>query len=240
MYLRIYWAHQPFMVASYIMLAVIAIPNAIIIFVTIVSCKPISYFWNRDLHGSCMDVTKLAYANSGFAVAQDVLLIVLPISMLWELNMSLKKKTFISLMFLVGGMGLVATIIRVTTLHVFGDLEDPTWDYVPVVYWTVAELAAGIICSSLPAIRILLEKFFKVFRLNTNRSYTSDAIRMERQRKPSVPNDTRWKDHSWEHDGAGGHELLYASNKTSKMSSFTEAATTIDSRKDFDFGFEQR
>lgn len=208
MYLRIFWAYPPFQLACYAVLAFIAIPSAIITLVTILSCDPIAFFWDRDLAGgSCLDVKALAYANSAFAMAQDTILIVLPIFMLWRLNMSRKKKLFITFMFAVGSLGLIATIIRLNTLYVFGNLDDPTWDYVPVVYWTTVELAAGIICSCLPAVRILLERFFKVFQLSTIKSQTSH-FRLERQRRPTADaHDDRWKDREWMGDGASQRGL---------------------------------
>lgn len=202
MYLRIFSTYPPFQIASYTMLAFIVLPSLIIILVTVFSCRPIAYFWDRDLAGGrCLDVTALAYANSGFAVAQDLLLIVLPVFMLWNLNMSRRKKMLIALMFAVGSLGLVATVVRLSTLHVFGSLGDPTWDYVPVVYWTVVELAAGMICSCLPAVRILLERFFGVLRLTTthnHRSHPSDAIKMghHRPRKTAATITTTTQDRS--------------------------------------------
>lgn len=168
MYLRIFWAYLPFKLACYGALTFIILPSAAIVLVTILSCQPIPYFWDRDLpHGSCIDVAALAYANSAFAAAQDALLIVLPVFMLWSLNMSRKKKILIASMFAVGSLGLIATIIRLRTLHVFGDLSDPTWDYVPVVYWTTIELAAGIIAACMPALRKLLEHCFGIFHIGT-------------------------------------------------------------------------
>lgn len=108
-----------------------------------------------------------------------------------------------AVMFAVGSLGLIATIVRLRTLYVFGNLRDPPWDYVPVVYWTTTELAAGVICASLPAVRLLLERFFAVFKLTThNRSQSSmgpraGAIRMERRRRPTADGgaleEARWK-----------------------------------------------
>lgn len=168
MYSRIFWAYLPFRLACYGALTFIILPSAAIIVSTILSCQPIPYFWDRDIpNGSCIDLAALAYANSAFAAAQDALLIVLPICMLWSLNMSRKKKMLIAAMFGVGSVGLIATIIRLRTLHVYGDLSDPTWDYGPVIYWTAIEVAAGIIASCMPAVRKLLEHCFGVFHIGT-------------------------------------------------------------------------
>lgn len=52
--------------------------------------------------------------------------------------------------------GCITTIIRLHALSSFRISLDPTWDYIDVVIWTGAELAAGIVCASLPAVRQLL------------------------------------------------------------------------------------
>lgn len=225
MYLRIFRAFPPFQAACYLALAFILLPSVAVTLVTIFSCRPVAYFWDRDVRfalgarsPTCVDVGALAYANSGFAVAQDVVLIALPVGMLWRLNMSRRRKTFVAVMFVVGSLGLVATVARLRVLYVFGDLADPTWDWVPVVYWTTAELAAGIICSCLPAVRILLERFSHVFRLTTTtggdgggaESSQVVALRMERARRHAAGDadayEGRWKDGEWMEMGDGASE----------------------------------
>ncbi|KAG8169598.1 hypothetical protein KVR01_000343 [Diaporthe batatas] len=152
MYLRIFWAYRPFYIACYVVLTFILLSSSIVTVLTILSCQPVQFFWDRDIGGSCLDITALAYANSGLAVLHDVTIIVLPIFMLWNLQMTRKKKVFIGVMFALGGIGLVATIVRLQTLRDFGTTPDPSWEWVPVVYWTSVELSAGIIASCLPAV----------------------------------------------------------------------------------------
>ncbi|ROW01257.1 hypothetical protein VMCG_05955 [Cytospora schulzeri] len=197
MYLRIFWAYPPFQITCYVVLAFVIVSSAAITIATIVSCEPVRFFWNRDLPGgSCLDVTALAYANSGLAVAQDLIITLLPIYMLWSLNMSRKKKFFIGIMFAVGGLGLIATIVRLKTLSAFGDMTDPAWSYVPLVYWTTVELAAGIVASCLPSVRILLERFFKVFNVSSDQSKPPSAINLQHlHRKPSAPEDPALEDY---------------------------------------------
>lgn len=53
----------------------------------------------------------------------------------------------------------VISIIRVPTLRAASSAADPTWDNVEAAIWTLAEINAAILCSSLPVLRPL---FFKV------------------------------------------------------------------------------
>lgn len=219
MYLRIFWAYRPFYITCYVVLTFIILSSSIITILTILSCRPVQFFWDRDiLGGACLNITALAYANSGLAVIQDLIIIILPIFMLWNLQMSRKKKVFIGIMFALGGVGLVATIARLQTLKDFGTTSDPTWSWVPVVYWTSVELAAGIIASCLPAVRILLERFFKFFALSADRSQPSTFIRLQKRSKPSRKRSDPASE-LWTDDGASTVRLTGSKDAASAASS---------------------
>jgi hypothetical protein len=53
----------------------------------------------------------------------------------------------------------IISVIRLVYLHVVTSSEDPTWDYVELTLWSVAELNCGILCASLQTLRPLLSKF---------------------------------------------------------------------------------
>lgn len=159
MYIHIFRSSVTFRRWSYAVLTLLVVNTATITPLTIVSCRPIQYFWDKDIKGgTCLDINALAYAHSGTAIVFDVIIITMPIGVLRQLNMPRRRKLQIGIMFAFGGLGLIATVLRLQSLLSFGNSLDPTVDYVPVVYWTTGELAAGIVCSSMPAIRKLLEK----------------------------------------------------------------------------------
>jgi hypothetical protein len=79
-------------------------------------------------------------------------------------------------------------MIRLHSLAGFKISLDPTWDYTNVVIWTGAELAAGIVCASLPAVRQLLvmvvpSRFQTFF---TNRSRSRSVPGPDRRQIPSL------------------------------------------------------
>ncbi len=51
-----------------------------------------------------MDVNALAYANSAMSMVQDVIIVVLPIPVVWRMNMDMRKKVGVGIMFGLGGM----------------------------------------------------------------------------------------------------------------------------------------
>ncbi|KAH7084021.1 hypothetical protein FB567DRAFT_551017 [Paraphoma chrysanthemicola] len=155
LYLQIFQGHR-FRIACYTVLAYIGLSALIIQFLTIFSCLPIESFWNRDIKGKCLNVTAIGYANSANAILQDLIILILPMPNLFRLKMKKWRKIVVAVMFAVGAFGCITTIIRLRSLLHFGISVDPTWDYTDVSIWTGAELASGIVCASLPAIRQLL------------------------------------------------------------------------------------
>ncbi|KAH6668361.1 hypothetical protein B0J14DRAFT_452413, partial [Halenospora varia] len=160
LYLRIF-PHRSFRTATSATIGMIALSTTIIFFMTVFSCHPVAFFWNRDIRGgTCMDVNKLAYANSAMSIIQDLLIVILPLPVLVKLNMGRKKKIGVGFMFAVGSFGCVVSMIRLKSLLSFGNSLDPSWDYVNVVIWTIVELAVAMVCSCFPAIRNLLIRIY--------------------------------------------------------------------------------
>lgn len=70
---------------------------------TIVECQPIPFFWDKDLHGKCIDVNALAYAGGALSIVQDLLIVLIPIPVLRQQNMGTKKKLSVAFLFALGG-----------------------------------------------------------------------------------------------------------------------------------------
>ncbi|KAN0096823.1 hypothetical protein V8E51_015628 [Hyaloscypha variabilis] len=173
LYLRIF-PHQSVRYAAIATIGMIAISTTIIFFMTVFSCHPVAFFWNRDIRGgTCINVNKLAYANSAMSIIQDLLIVALPLPVLAKLNMGRKKKIGVGFMFAVGSFGCVVSMIRLKSLLSFGNSLDPSWDYVNVVIWTTVELAIAIVCSCFPALRNLLIHIYPRTFLSSIR-HTSD------------------------------------------------------------------
>jgi hypothetical protein len=104
-YLRIF-QHQVFFRAAVWVTAVIVIfSTGIISVLTIFSCRPINFFWDKDIkNGVCLDVNALAYANSAMSIIQDLLIVALPIPVVATLNLDQKKRVGIAAMFALGSV----------------------------------------------------------------------------------------------------------------------------------------
>jgi hypothetical protein len=142
---------------AYTVLAFIVINSVIIFLVATLPCLPLAAFWDRDIKGAkCLNIQAAAYAISACALVQDIILLILPLAFLRNLQMKRYRKIAVGLMFTVGTFGAVATMMRLPSLSTFKISIDPTWDYVSVTKWSQLELAAGIVCLSIPSIRVIV------------------------------------------------------------------------------------
>ncbi|PVI01895.1 hypothetical protein DM02DRAFT_500940, partial [Periconia macrospinosa] len=161
-YLQIFQStYARFRIIAHILLVYITINTVILVLITILGCLPLGSFWNRDIKGKCLSLPAIGYAVGVSALIQDVILLVLPLAFLRKLTMERSRKIASGLLFSVGMLGCVATILRFRTHATIKVLSsDPTWDYTSAEIYAHAELCALFLCISLPGIRLLVVRVF--------------------------------------------------------------------------------
>ena len=70
----------------------------------------------------------------------------------------------------------ITSMVRLYTIKTFGLTADPTWDNVPITFWTALETTTGMLCSCLPTIRAgLLSVFPQTFGSTVHTSTANAA-----------------------------------------------------------------
>lgn len=65
-------------------------------------CQPVSYYWNSDQDGHCMNEILFYRLNGIINLSLDLLVLILPLPLLWQLQMYTRKKIALSLIFSLG------------------------------------------------------------------------------------------------------------------------------------------
>ncbi|KAI1864415.1 uncharacterized protein JN550_008972 [Neoarthrinium moseri] len=129
------------------------------IFVTIFQCTPIPGAWLRwdgTYEAECRDVMIQALWGAIVSIVLDVATIMLPMKEVWGLNLSIRRKVGVVLMFAVGMFVVVVQILRIVFLLKFSATSNFTRDYTSASVWSNVEAYVGIICACFPHIRTLL------------------------------------------------------------------------------------
>ncbi|KAF6815225.1 CFEM domain-containing protein [Colletotrichum sojae] len=142
--------------------------------ISIFQCTPIDgawRAWDKEYPAKCNNINIQGWAAAGVNIALDLATLILPLTELYKLSMSMKKKVQIILMFSVGFFVTIVSIVRLQSLASYATTSNVTQDYVEVGYWSTIEVPVGIICACMPAIRSLFSLVFpKVFGTTQGKS----------------------------------------------------------------------
>ncbi|KAH6654872.1 hypothetical protein BKA67DRAFT_624235 [Truncatella angustata] len=127
--------------------------------VTIFQCTPVEKAWDKGMVGSCIDNGKFWYANGAFSIATDIIILLLPMPLVYALQLPKVQKAALILVFTLGIFVVITSCLRLTTLNHQAVTPDPTYDIVSTM-WTVIEMNVAIMCACLPQIRPLLVRLF--------------------------------------------------------------------------------
>ncbi|KAH7007709.1 hypothetical protein EDB80DRAFT_718997 [Ilyonectria destructans] len=136
-------------------------------FLAIFQCTPVSFFWNRwdgEHSGKCLNINAIAWANASVSIALDLWMLAIPLWYVRSLNMHWKKKLGVTIMFIVGTFVTVVSIIRLQSIINFGSSVNTTYDQLYISVWSTIEINVGIMCTCMPAIRLMLVRFFPTLR----------------------------------------------------------------------------
>ncbi|KAH7303202.1 hypothetical protein B0I35DRAFT_455297 [Stachybotrys elegans] len=130
------------------------------IFSLIFQCTPVNYFWLRwdgESRGSCIDLGAFMRVTAILAICVDFWQLLVAIPFVVRLKISLKKKLLVVVMFTVGIIVIIISIIRYPTIEDFTQSHNLTRDIIPVGFWSAIELDVGVICACLPSLQVLLK-----------------------------------------------------------------------------------
>ena len=69
------------------------------------ACTPVAFFWDRSIEGGhCINFTALWFSFSIFSIVTDLAIFVLPIPVLWNLQLPRKQKMGLIAAFAFGGL----------------------------------------------------------------------------------------------------------------------------------------
>ncbi|PLB43653.1 hypothetical protein P170DRAFT_513988 [Aspergillus steynii IBT 23096] len=172
LYLSVF-TQKPFRVICYVVTGIM-IGNWIGTTVaSFLSCQPLSYYWTQE--GTCFDINSF-FRWGGFSnIVTDVIMMVLPMPVVWELHASTRLKLGILITFLLGSLGLIASVIRFVKFYVTDAQKDLTWAGGDLVLWTVVECGGYLIAGCLPTYRPLARFVGRKLHLTSDGSSGGDT-----------------------------------------------------------------
>ncbi|KAL8944881.1 MAG: hypothetical protein Q9216_000171 [Gyalolechia sp. 2 TL-2023] len=114
-------------------------------------CTPIHFFWTMAGDGHCINFQLLLYFGASLTIICDLAVLLLPMPIVWNLQMKRSKRIGVMGIFLLGGFVCVASIVRMFYVHQVVPVN-PTWTQVDPAIWSTVEPCIGIVSACLPII----------------------------------------------------------------------------------------
>lgn len=118
-------------------------------------CSPQSKYWNTDIPGHCVSFRTANLIFSSLNIFSDIFIMILPLPMIWNMQLSWRGKVGVSLVFLSGAIACGVAIMR--TIYVVYDTIAADRLAGRQCLWAILEINTGLICSCTPAFKSLLK-----------------------------------------------------------------------------------
>ncbi|KAL4864052.1 hypothetical protein BDV12DRAFT_205952 [Aspergillus spectabilis] len=151
----------------YLVMALTVITGLIFMFIMLLQCKPLEYFWTRTaldpaIQGTCVSieiVITMTYVYSAFSALCDFTVGILPIFIVRKLHMRRQTKVAVIGILSMACIASSAVIVRFPYVKTFRD-PDFLYATVEIAIWSNIETGLGITAGSLATLRPLLRQWF--------------------------------------------------------------------------------
>ncbi|KAI9903891.1 hypothetical protein N3K66_000420 [Trichothecium roseum] len=164
LYLRIFNKIRWFKWACWFILACVAMYMAGSVLVTIFQCRPIRAAFDKTITDKvCVNNTQFWYANAGFSISTDVIILLLPMPLVYQLQVPWPQKAALTGVFALGIFVVITSCLRITTLDILAETPDQTYD-IENVMWTIIEPNVAVVCACLPILRPFIVKLIPALK----------------------------------------------------------------------------
>ncbi|KAK2053393.1 hypothetical protein LY76DRAFT_597858 [Colletotrichum caudatum] len=139
-------------------------------------CHPLERYWDKSVPGTCMtpaSATAMSYISSAVNVITDISVATIPIVLLRNVQMRSQLKFYIRILFGLGLLAGVASIIRLGFTNAYMETTDFLHETGKVVLCTILECSLGIIVGSLPILRTYFARLAKNYSSDAESGYNS-------------------------------------------------------------------
>ncbi|WAO85993.1 Hypothetical protein NCS54_00324700 [Fusarium falciforme] len=172
--MALFWAKMTFLLHYYRLMSVSNMRNVYLGAIIIVAlwglsqtimaftqCIPLKAVWDPRVEGWCRPhQTTLWYINGVINIVSDFAILILPLPVIWKLQLPLSQKILLSGIF---GLGLFTIAVSILRMQWLKPSPDMTWWNVTAASWSLAELTSAITCACLPTFKPLVVRIKPLF-----------------------------------------------------------------------------
>lgn len=116
LFLRRVFTTRPIRVITAALTAILVVWWITVLLFQIFSCTPVVSFWEFERQEYCINTTMFYDGVAISNVLFDLILLIIPIPMVWQLQMNMQRKLQVSFVFVLGGFTIICSILRTVSL----------------------------------------------------------------------------------------------------------------------------
>ncbi|KAF7902746.1 hypothetical protein EAF00_002649 [Botryotinia globosa] len=139
-----------------------ALINGLDCIFTYVQCSPPKALWDSSIAHTCWHPSvqsRFAIFTAAENCLADVVLALVPASVIMNLNMDMKKRVNLTILLGLGLIAAVCCIVKTTFLGSLNAHSDLTWKTYDLLVWSGSELFVIIVCGSIPPLKPYWDRF---------------------------------------------------------------------------------
>ncbi|QSZ37460.1 hypothetical protein DSL72_008558 [Monilinia vaccinii-corymbosi] len=137
---------------TYGVLIYMVLHGSIFMLTLIIPCSPISDYWKVSLvpQENCINQPVNLIFSSITNAISDFLVVVLPLTTVYKLQVPFGQRVYLFLLFAVGFLASSASVVRTVYIYVYSVNGDGTWFSNDVYIWCSVEIYLGLSCACMP------------------------------------------------------------------------------------------
>ncbi|KAI0184730.1 hypothetical protein EV127DRAFT_374213 [Xylaria flabelliformis] len=146
------------------------------------SCRPFNRIWDKRIPGVCFNRAPLDLTSAGVNLFCDIVILLAPQRVIWQLQLTTAKKIGVSIIFAIGLLAIASATGRLVATKLYTTLPDFTYEISKAGLWGLGELSSAffVLCiPNLPGIfkgpNALGRTVRSIFSCSLIHSKTSDA-----------------------------------------------------------------
>ncbi|KAE8329756.1 hypothetical protein BDV39DRAFT_191059 [Aspergillus sergii] len=163
----------------YAVMALSTTVGIVLFFVAMFQCQPVSYYWDRlSIEGHCLDMDLLlsiVYMYSAVAATCDFIIGILPVLLIWRLQMDRRTKTAVAGIL---GIACIASAAVIARIPYLGSAKSPDFLHATtqISICSNVEAGLGITAGSLATVRPIIRLWSRMtFAIPSKHSLTASC-----------------------------------------------------------------
>lgn len=161
--MRIFPSHR-FQRVAWCTILLVSLNTMLFVLLNIFQCTPIDLAWKswneQQYEGRCLYLQVMGCSQAAINMLLDLFILAMPMPTLYKLNTTWIKKLQVLIMFSVGLIVVVISILRLAWLIIDFNVVNITWITWNLGLWDAAEVYVSIICVCLPSAKTAGERVF--------------------------------------------------------------------------------